>query len=738
MFRLACFVFAAAAWAAEPHETAFVQTVVPFLKTRCAACHNGANKTAGLDVQALQKPEAALREKDRWQDILERVRTGEMPPPGMPKPSAEELTAVLHWMEVQIERQEKSAKPDPGRVTARRLNKVEYTNTIRDLLGISLYAADDFPNDDSGYGFDNNGDVLSLSPVLMEKYLTAAERISQTVIPPPTPNKMTLDRVTSDRAKGEPSPGGMAITHRFPFWAEYEIEGRAAIVRGKGRFFIALFLDGKPIQTAEVFPGDGPNRLVNIRMPVEPGDHRIRAVFVNEKNEPISFGDPTQLVADYIGVRGPFPNPSLGAPPAQKRLFLCSEKTAACAEKIVGDLLPRAWRRPVTRTEIQRVARFISMAQENGESFERGVQVALQAVLVSPQFLYRLENDGKEAVHRIGDYELASRLSYFLWSSMPDAELARAAGAGELQTEAGLRKQVQRMLADGRSEALVDSFAGQWLQLRNLESAKPDPGKFPQFDDGLRDAMIQETKRFFAHVVREDRPVTEFLNARYTFVNERLAKHYGLAGVEGPEMRQVPLDTAQRGGLLAQGSVLTISSYPTRTSPVLRGKWILENLLGAPPPPPPPGVPELDDSKVGAATSLREQLEKHRASASCSVCHNKMDPLGFGLENYDAIGNWREKDGAFPIDSAGTLPGGKRFSGPMELRTLLSNEPSVFVKALTEKMLTYALGRGVERYDRNAVLKISNQMAANEYRMSSLILGIVDSLPFQNRRGSHP
>jgi len=716
------------ALAAGLHEAEFSRSVEPFLKKRCVACHNVSTKTAGLDVQS---PVG----KDRWQDILDKVRTGEMPPPGMPKPAEQELLAVTRWLEAEIERNEKSAKPDPGRVTARRLNKLEYSNTVRDLLGISLQAADDFPNDDSGYGFDNNGDVLSLSPVLMEKYLTAAERISQTVIPPAPPAKMTLDRVTSDKAKGEPSPGGMAITHRFPYWAEYEIEGRAAIVRGKGRFFIALFLDGKPIQTAEVFPGDGPNRLVTVRMPVEPGDHRIRAVFVNEKNEPISFGDPTQLVADYIGVRGPFVNTSLGMAPAQRRLFVCSEKTPACAEKIVGTLLPRAWRRPVTEAEVKRVARFVSMAQQNGESFERGVQVALQAVLLSPQFLFRIEKDpAAGAVRPITEIELASRLSYFLWSSMPDEELMQAAVAGSLRS--GLVAQVSRMLRDPKSEAFVDSFAGQWLQLRNLESAKPDPEKFPQFDDGLRDAMTQETRQFFAHVLREDRPVTEFLTARYTFVNERLAKHYGIDGIEGAAMRKIDLVSDQRGGLLAQASVLTISSYPTRTSPVLRGKWVLENLLGAPPPPPPPGVPELDEKKLAAGASLREQLEKHRASASCSVCHNKMDPLGFGLENYDAIGNWRTKDGAFPIDAAGELPGNRKFSSPMELRTLLSKEPGVFVKAITEKMLTYALGRGVERYDRNAVLTISNRMAASEYRISSLLLGVVESLPFQQRRGT--
>ncbi len=694
-------------------------SVESFLKQHCFACHNNANKTAGL---SLESPET------RWPEILDKVRSGEMPPSPMPKPPQAALLAVTRWIEAEIETADRNTPPDPGRVTARRLNKVEYDNTIRDLLGVSLRAADDFPNDDSGYGFDNNGDVLSLSPVLLEKYLAAAEQISQTVLPPPAPSKITLARVTSDRAKGDPSPGAMAITHRFPYWAEYDIEGRAAIVRGSGRFFLALFLDGQHVQTTEVFPGDGPNRLNTVRMPVEPGDHRIRAVFVNEKNEPLTFSDPTQLVTDYIEVRGPYPNPALGDSPARRRLLLCREHTPACAEQIVAALLPRAWRRPVSSAEIARVARFITSAG----SFDRGVQLALQATLVSPHFLFRAERN-PAATAPVNGYELANRLSYFLWSSMPDEALTRA--AADLHNPATLRAQVARMLADPKADALIDSFAGQWLQLRNLESARPDPRKFPEFDDGLRDAMLQETRHFFAHILRADRPVTELLNARYTFVNERLAKHYGIPGVTGSRLRLVELPNPQRGGLLAQASILTISSYPTRTSPVIRGKWILENILGAPPPAPPAGVPPLDDSKVGTDLSLRAQLEKHRTNPNCAVCHNKMDPLGFGLENYDAIGVWRDKDGQFPVDAAGTLPNGKRFDSPAALRSLLTEEPAAFVKCLTEKLLTYALGRGVERYDNKTIRQISGKLAAENYRMSALIGAIVESLPFQYRRG---
>ena len=463
-------------------------------------------------------------------------------------------------------------------------------------------------------------------------------------------------------------------------------------------------------------------------MPVEPGDHRIRAVFVNEKNEPLTFSDPTQLVTDYIEVRGPFPNAALGDAPARRRLLSCQQHTPACAEQIVAALLPRAWRRPVTPAEIARVARFITTAP----SFDRGVQLALQATLVSPHFLFRAERN-PAATAPVKGYELASRLSYFLWSSMPDDALTRA--AADLHNPATLRAQVARMLADHKADALIDSFAGQWLQLRNLESAKPDPRKFPDFDDGLRDAMLQETRHFFAHILRADRPVTELLNARYTFVNERLAKHYGIPGVAGSTLRRVELPNPQRGGLLAQASILTISSYPTRTSPVIRGKWILENILGAPPPAPPAGVPPLDDSKVGTDLSLRAQLEKHRTNPNCAVCHNKMDPLGFGLENYDAIGVWRDSDGPFPVDAAGTLPNGKRFQSPAALRALLTEEPAAFVKCLTEKLLTYALGRGVERYDDKTIRQIAGKLAAENYRMSALIGAIVESLPFQYRRG---
>jgi hypothetical protein len=740
MPRLLLFLLASAALcSAGPHEDAFRRDVEPFLKKRCLACHGNANATAGLNLQPLLSPAAAIAERDRWQDVLDKVRSGEMPPPGMPKPIESELLPVTRWLESQLDRAHAATPPNPGRVTARRLNRAEYTNTIRDLLGVSVLAADDFPQDDSGYGFDNIGDVLSLSPVLMEKYLTAAERIARTVIPPAPPAKVTVERVTSDRALPDPSPGAMAINHRFPYWAEYDIEGRAAIVRGKGRFFLALFLDGKPLQTAEVFPGDGPNRMVTTRIAVEPGDHRIRAVFVNERNEPISFGDPTQLVTDYIGVRGPFANPALGPSPAQRRLFVCASQTPACAQRIVASLLPRAWRRPVTQAEINRVVSFIDLARQQGDSFERGVQVALTAVLVSPQFLFRAERDpAPGAIRRLSSHELASRLSYFLWSSMPDAELLRAARDGRLRSPEGRLAQVRRMLADPKSAALIDNFAGQWLQLRNLESARPDPEKFPGFDAGLRDAMLQESRQFFAHVLQQDLPVTDFLDAPYTFVNERLAKHYGIPGVEGAHMRRVLTADSHRGGLLTHASILTISSYPTRTSPVLRGKWVLENLLGAPPPPPPPGVPELEEGKAGVAMSLREQLQQHRADANCAVCHNKMDGLGFGLENYDAVGNWRTKDGAFPIDAAGTLPNGATFATPAELRSMLRQSPAAFVKALTEKMLTYALGRGLERYDRETVAAIASRVAAADYRMSALIDGVVESLPFQHRRGILP
>jgi hypothetical protein len=410
-----------------------------------------------------------------------------------------------------------------------------------------------------------------------------------------------------------------------------------------------------------------------------------------------------------------------------------------CARLIVTALARRAWRRPVSETEVRNLLRFVQMAQRDGGSLEQGIRVALEAVLVSPHFLFRIEHDSDPddpaAAHNVSDFELATRLSYFLWSSMPDDELFQRAEDGSLRRPEVLAEQTWRMMRDPKGRRLVTNFGGQWLQVRNLDSAQPDPEKFPDFDGELRDAMRQETTLFFEYIMREDRSILDFVDGRYTFLNERLAKHYGITGVEGGQFRRVELANNERSGVLTQASVLTVSSYPARTSPVLRGKWLLENVLGAPPPPPPPDAGVLDEDQVNSHGTVREQFEKHRSKPACFSCHSRMDPLGFGLENYDAIGRWRTHEGKFPVDASGTLPDGRSFNGSSELKEILKADRDEFARCLTEKMLTYALGRGLDRYDRPAVTRICRTLSGSGYRFSSLVLGIVNSLPFQMRRG---
>ncbi|MGV3721907.1 MAG: DUF1592 domain-containing protein, partial [Actinomycetota bacterium] len=445
-------------------------------------------------------------------------------------------------------------------------------------------------------------------------------------------------------------------------------------------------------------------------------------------------------VMEFAGPHAQVTGPS---PRSRKLLFTCGHApgghTPACGRKIIADFARRAFRRPVTQGEVDRYTSPIALATEAGDSFEEGVCLAVQAVLVSPHFLFRIEGPvaaaSKAPAQPVSQHALATRLSYFLWSSTPDAELSAAADRGALSQPAELERQVRRMLKDPRSAALVENFGGQWLELRKLEAIKPDRERFPEFDDYLRLSMRRETELFFQHIVSEDRSVLDFLDGRYSFLNEKLAQFYGIPGVRGPAFRKVALDGTPRGGVLTQGSVLAVSSYSTRTSPVLRGRWILENLLNSPPPPPPPGVPTLDEAKVGASASLRKQLEAHRTNPTCASCHVRMDPLGFALENFNAIGAWRTKDGSFPIDSAGSLPDGRSFSGPSELRDVLKSDRAAFTECLAEKLLTYALGRGLERYDRRTVKAVAARVAANDYRFSSLVLEIANSLPFRMRRG---
>ena len=628
--------------------------------------------------------------------------------------------------------------PDPGRVTARRLNRAEYNNTIRDLLAVDFQPAADFPADDSGYGFDNIGDVLSLSPVLMEKYLAAAEKIAKAAILPAPLPKPTIARHGRGEDRGATKAPGLIVSHRFRVEGDYifvfTVTGRVDPAR------LALSLDGHAYPLADVEGGAENRRTAEVRAHIGIGEHLLSAELIPDgppaADPDFESGKNTKPLPDptvnQVEVRGPYR--PVAPPPSEsfKRVFICggteARQTLPCARADLANLARRAYRRPVTDAEVDGLVHFVNMAMEQGDSFEQGMRLALTAILVSPHFLFRIERDADAsnpaAAHDVSQFELASRLSYFLWSSMPDEELFRLAAAQDLRKPPILQAQIRRMLADSKSRALVDNFGGQWLQLRNLDSIQPDPVRFPTFNDDLRRDMKRETELFFQSIIREDRSILDFIDADYTFLNTRLAKFYGLPEVPGNQLQRVQLPAdSHRGGVITQASILTVSSYPTRTSPVLRGKWILENMLNDAPPPPPPDVPNLDEKTIGSSTSLRQQLEAHRANPACNACHARMDPLGFGLENYDAIGHWRAQDGAFPID------------GSDGLKRLLLSDKQAFVKCLAEKLLTYALGRGLEDYDQPAVQSIVTRTTASGYNFSALVEAIVASPPFEQRRG---
>lgn len=758
-------------------QAEFAGTVQPFVAKYCAGCHNDRLKTGGLSLTGYHDVAAVLNARDKWEKVVGRLHTGEMPPRPLPRPPAPDVAAVTNWIQALYARVDGMSPVDPGHLTAHRLNRVEYNNTVRDLLAIDFHPANDFPADDSGYGFDNIGDVLSVSPVLMEKYLSAAEKIARRAIAAPPVPKPTRQRYRTEHTEEE-DRSELAETHRFPTEGDYRFRIGLSGKRDPGTLLFAV--DGKEAGNfpVRIEKGEEKPRVFESKLHLSPGPHELKATLLPREATPeeiqiaaeikaeaeARFAEfakkrPEQAAAlkkmrekehtpaeypENIEILGPYN--ALPPPPSDsyKRVFVCGHPrgshTLACARQDLAHLARLAYRRPVTEPEVQELTALVENAQKDGLSIEQGMRLAVAAVLVSPHFLFRLERDPKPAdpsdVHPIDQYELASRLSYFLWSSMPDEQLLDLAGGNRLHDPEVLKAQARRMLADPKADALVDNFGGQWLELRNLDSAHPDPDRFPKFDDGLRKAMRTETRLFFQSVVREDRSITDFLDAKYTFLNERLAKHYGIPGVKGSQFRRVSLEGTGRSGILTQGSILTLTSYPTRTSPVLRGKWILENVLNTPPPPPPPGVGSLDDKNGPLTGTMRQQMEKHRANPTCSSCHMRMDPLGFALENYDAVGAWRTQEGKDPIDASGKLPDGRSIGGPDDLKQILVAGRDDFATCLAEKMLTYALGRGLETFDRPAVRQISKRMAGNEYRFSSLIAGIVDSAPFQMGRGS--
>jgi len=795
----------------------FQTTVVPVLSKSCIGCHNDRARLGNLSLQVYTDGATALAHPEVWQKVLNKLAAGEMPPRNAAPLAAAELAAVIAWLKNVPGVSDSTAVPSAGsagRVTARRLNRVEYNNTIRDLLAVAARPADQFPVDDSGYGFDNNGDVLSISPLLMEKYMQAAKDISRlAVYGEPVPEKPTrivrlLNRrspdahdVLSSGNAGIYLPyslrGAMYGTFTFPVDAEYEFRLRIANFRGdndadlpdeekarrdeerrklaeqrrlerlkaggaaatqaprvpreptpeelKAREEAArraapprkliLAVDGAPV-ISTVIEGNSSfgysQGEFTARAVVKAGSRFIRASYpeLADLDNPLDNINPDMrrgLFVDYLDIVGPF-NPSTARPESYQKIFICAETTPRCARTILTSLLERAYRRPVTEAEIAAKLALVTLAQREGDTFQEGIRLALQAILASPNFLFRIESDPKA---QVSDIELASRLSYFLWASMPDPDLMKLAKSGELRRPPVLEAQVRRMLADVKAYNLVDNWAAQWLQLRNLGRTKPDPTRFPKVDDELLDAMRTETNMFIEAIIKEDRSILDIIDAPFTFLNGPLARHYGIRGVDGEEFQRVTLDGAQRSGVLTQAAILTVASYPTRTSIPVRGKWVMENLLGTPPPPPPDRVPSLNESNLGTEVSLRQRLEQHRRDPSCSPCHNVMDPIGFGLENYDAVGAWRTMDGKFPIESSGTLPDGRTFSGSRELKAILKGQSDQFVRNVTEKLLTYSLGRGLERFDRPTVDAISRQVAANNYRFSSLVLEVVKSAPFR-------
>ncbi len=727
----------------------------------CVGCHNQKLKTAGLVLEGLDADNPG-RGAGIWERVLRQVSAGQMPPAGLPRPDAATVAEFCKRLEAALDRAAAST-PNPGAPMPHRLNRTEYSNAVRDLLGVDTKPGEKFPVDESGSGFDNMADLLSMSPALVERYLSAARGIARLAVgdlavKPGEETFSAQGRTPQSEEVPFGSRGGLAVEHYFPLDAEYEFQ----------------------IQLAGASEENRARGAYKLRLPVKAGSHLISAAFLRESakaeiSAPVvgrrgPAAEPAPAPAAEMDLRldgerlkrflvtqrttpeiatvtiaGPFQPTGRGDTPSRRKIFLCkpvAKDEEPCARTIVANLARRAFRRPVTDADINPLMAFYNKRRRADGDFDQGIQAALEAVLVSPDFLFRFEPDPPGAapgsVYRTGDLELASRLSFFLWSSVPDDELLKLAEAGQLRDPAVRKAQVRRMMLDPKSDALIRNFGGQWLFLRTLDGAKPDADIFSNFDEPLRGAFRTETELFLASIFRENHSVLALLDADYTFVNQRLARFYGMPGIYGAHFRKARVTDANRRGLLGQGSVLTVTSYPNRTSVVQRGKWILENLLGTPPPPPPADVPEVKTkSHDGKPVSLRAAMEEHRKNPVCASCHGRMDPIGFALENFNAVGEWRSEDAGVPIDNKGTLPDGTEFQGPAGLRKLLlEKHRDEFVLTVTEKLLTYALGRGVELYDKPTVRAIARQAARDDYRMSALVEAIVESAPFQMRRAS--
>ena len=774
---------------ATPVASAAAPSQRAVLNRYCISCHNEKLKTGGLALDALDIDHVG-ENVTAWEKTVRKLRVRAMPPagPGRPRPDEASYESLISFLESSLDHAAVE-KPNPGRTdTFHRLNRTEYQNAVRDLLGLEIDAASLLPTDDSSRGFDNVN-VGGLSPTLLDRYLSAAQKLSRLAVGSPVRSPaenavvLPLDLTQNEQLSGLPfgTRGGTSFRHTFPLSGEYAFQVRLA--RNRDEILMGLTqpqqlelaIDDQRVKLFDITPprqysqrGQGQalpqeqldeppaDNALHVRVPIQAGPHTVAATFIKgpsvlsqSERQPFKADiDPNNrdLAAIFsISVAGPYGTAVAGETPSRQRIFTCrpakASEEAACAKTILSTLARRAYRRPVSDTDVRDLLAFYKEGRGADGGFEAGIENGIRALLASPQFLFRIERDPEklapDTVYRIGDIELASRLSFFLWSSIPDDQLLDLASRGKLKEPAVLEAQVRRMLADPRSETLVSSFAEQWLYLRNLTAFTPDPRLFPDFDDNLREAFRRETALLFESIKNEDRSLLDLLQANYTFLNERLAKHYGIPNVYGSHFRRVALpENSPRGGLLGQASILSVTSYANRTSPVQRGKWVLENILGMPPPPPPPNVPPLKDNGIGGKVlSMRERMVEHRANPACASCHQLMDPIGLATENFDAVGHWRDRteDGA-SVDASGGLPDGRAFVGMAGLKKALLSRPDLFVTTTTEKLLTYALGRGLEAYDASAVRQITSAARSQDYRFSSIVLGIVKSVPFTTRK----
>lgn len=740
--------------APPPHEVAFAEHVRPVLGDYCTGCHGGEEPEGGLSFEAYadggEVPglEDLRTRTDFFERVAHHVMNGSMPPDGLPAPEPAQRDAFVGWFSDTIAEAWRVAPPNPGRVTMRRLNRAEYRNTVRDLLGVDYDTSQTFPLDEVGYGFDHIGDVLSLPPLLFEKYLDAAETIAARAVPLPLRRYEAEHARMSGaaHARGDVarmnSAGEVVQTITLDDPGTYVVRARVlAEQAGPDKARVTFRVGQRVVAEPDVSAPSGRFQEHEVAVPLEPGRHRIAIGFFNDYWRP-KHPDPAQrdrnLVVDWFEIERQGESTrtkSVHRPDKVLSWLPAPGDERACAERVLGPLLERAFRRPIPSETLERYVGLVLQAMAAGETFEGGMQTALQAMLIAPQFLFRMELDETTggAARRLDGYELASRLSYFLWASGPDAALLAAAGDGTLH--ASIHEHVTRMLADPRARTLVTNFAAQWLTLRRLDTALPDPRKYKHVDDAMRGWMRQETELFVEAIIREDRNILDLIDAPFTYLNEPLAAFYGIPGVTGGEFRRVDLrGRPERGGLLGHASILTLTSYPHRTSPVLRGKWVMEEILGTPPPPPPPGVGTLEaqDPEL-LKRSVRERLAIHREDPTCAVCHDGMDNLGYGLENFDPVGAWRTRDGPQRIDASGVLPGGRSFRGPAELKQILRADPGV-PRCFAEKLLTYALGRGLEPYDRPAVLQIVREASERRFRFSAFVHAIVATDAFTMRR----